>query len=597
MKQYILALSLVLFGFVACTESIPEREPSPVPTEGSQVFIYDNTPTNLKFIPSDPQQFVIKMGRAKEVASSAATIKLVVDDPDGVFTVPSSVSFAAGVTEADVLVKFDLQLGQKSTLTVGFADDNIYAYGSPKRTISVLRDYVWIDMGKVEYNEEDFGFGTALVPIQRAEGTNIYRLPDLYNYYDETIPKGLNLTFTLDDNYNAVSLPDGFTNLGTGYEIYWNTIKYGAYCTFTNVGSKYKLGYIITPDRSKLYVGSASFVWVEGFPGVEAKDYSMALSYLGHFIDPEGKADNAIVKFTSGVDVASYKYAVVNGALTASTAEGVANQIIDGTLASEEDTQGGYKLFPFTDAGKYSVIAVSYNAAGEAQEFGYVSFDFTPAGMESPWVSLGFCSYTDDLFIPMYSNDPLADIPTYDVEILEHKDTPGLFRLKNAYGAGYPYNEPGDYTESDVYIEINATDPNGVYIDYQPMGVDWGDGAAYIYSYASYYMDNGYTLEQAKAKGYCGAYANNVITFPVKRLLITFEGSSSLYYGNINGLWKVDMTSLRSSISKSAHLRSSISRSFNPKATSLTMKSIVPVKVKGKNVPAAVIINNRVAIK
>jgi len=591
-------ISSVFFASCAVDEVMDDRKPSPA-SLGS-VFISENTPSSLTFVPSDEQKFVIKVGRSQAAAGSAATVNLVVDDPDGVFTVPSAISFAAGAIEAEIPVTFDFQLGQSSSLTVGFDDADAYDYGKNTCTISVLRDYVWLDMGMVEYHEDDFGLTKpTLVPIQRAEGTNNYRLTDLYyhitieNEDPEPIPPGLHLPFTLDDEYNGVALPNGFTDLGTGYEIYWNTVNYAAYCYFKNNGNNYTLGYILTPNRSNLYIGGASFIWVVGYPGAMSTDYTISLNYLGHYIDMDD-VDNAIVRVTKGADAASYQYAVVNEALNATGAADVANKIIDGTIAAEEDTEGGYKLFPLENAGKYSVVAVTFDANGEAKEFGYVSFEFIPAGMDNPWVSLGFCKYTDDVFISLFSEDPSL-IPTYDVEILEHQDTPGLFRLKNAYGADYPYNDPGDYEERDVYIEINATDPDGVYIDLQSMGVDWGYGTNYIYSYASYLMDRGNSFAAVKAAGHCGTYKDNIITFPVKGLFIADD--DGLWEANPNGMTKIDMTSLRSSASKSAPLRSKWSRSSHSKKVSLESlekNSIQPVRVKGKDVPAAVIRNNMV---
>jgi len=282
--------------------------------------------------------------------------------------------------------------------------------------------------------------------------------------------------------------------------------------------------------------------------------------------------------------------------LNADSAEEIADKIIAGTIATEEDTESSYKIFPLTEAGLYSVVAVAFNENGDAKEFSYVTFEFIPAGMDDPWVSLGFCEYTDDLFIPLYA--PPSYIVTYDVEILEHRDKPGLFRLKNAYGEDYPYNDPGDYAEFNVYIEIDATDPDGVFIDYQSMGVNWGDGDAYIYSLASYMMDEGDTFEEVKEAGVCGTYKDGIITFPEDALFV--EDDYGLNDGNTNGLWKVDMTPLLSKTSKSALSsksvssksvlsKSGLSRSSNQVKSPLKMKSNLPVRVKGQNVPASVI--------
>ena len=153
--------------------------------------------------------------------------------------------------------------------------------------------------------------------------------------------------------------------------------------------------------------------------------------------------------------------------------------------------------------------------------------------------SLGMAQYTDDIVAPMFIEEPVYQ--PYEVEIQESVDNPGKYRLVNPYGEAYPYNEPGDWDASqDYYLVINAQNPNQVYIDYQPLGLDWGMGMMYVYSYASYYMDKGYPADQVAAAGYFGTLENGVITFPVKGLLFAMPSyNSSLYYANQSGAFKV----------------------------------------------------------
>jgi TonB-dependent SusC/RagA subfamily outer membrane receptor len=135
---------IIMFGsgfFMSCAvEEFADavREASPVPADGSQAFVFENMPSNLSFLPSDEQKFVIKVGRSESVSETATTVNLVVDDPDDLFNVPSFVTFAAGATEAEILVTFDFQLGQKASLTVSFDEADAYLYGKPNCTINVL---------------------------------------------------------------------------------------------------------------------------------------------------------------------------------------------------------------------------------------------------------------------------------------------------------------------------------------------------------------------------------------------------------------------------------------------------------------------------
>lgn len=160
------------------------------------------------------------------------------------------------------------------------------------------------------------------------------------------------------------------------------------------------------------------------------------------------------------------------------------------------------------------------------------------------WISLGYAIYRDDFMASLFGFDPIA----YEVEVQQHIEESGRYRLVNPYGAAFPYNEPGDWDASnDYYLEINAQDPQGVYIEQQALGIDWGYGMTYAYSLAANYMDNGYELEAIKAAGYCGTLENGVITFPAKTLLVTMESESDWYYANVNGGFAVVLPTAQNS--------------------------------------------------
>ncbi len=175
---------------------------------------------------------------------------------------------------------------------------------------------------------------------------------------------------------------------------------------------------------------------------------------------------------------------------------------------------------------------------------------------ESEWVSLGMCEYTEDFLASFFSVVGYSNlVVTYDVEIQENSEQPGLYRLVNPYGTDYPYNgvfgmpfDPGNH-----YMEINATDPEGVYIDMQDSGF-WSPayGEMYVYSQAAYYMDEqGYTLQDAKNWALTGSLRDGVITFPTQMTLIYFPYYTDiLYYANLNDAFKVVLPEARKDAKK-----------------------------------------------
>ena len=165
-----------------------------------------------------------------------------------------------------------------------------------------------------------------------------------------------------------------------------------------------------------------------------------------------------------------------------------------------------------------------------------VSLDFTTI-----WKSIGKALYTEDV-----ASSPGFGLQclTYEVEVEQAVENPNMIRLKNAYGAAFPYNEPGDYdTKKDYYITFNCEDPEGVYIDgWCEMGMDWGYGMFSMTSYGYYLMAKGNSFDAVKAAGYMGTLDENLcITFPVKGLVVQMA-NWGMAHANKNGAFKLDLS-------------------------------------------------------
>lgn len=172
-----------------------------------------------------------------------------------------------------------------------------------------------------------------------------------------------------------------------------------------------------------------------------------------------------------------------------------------------------------------------------ASPYGNTTFSGV-AVLPAPWVSLGMATVTDDFILPLFGYSPVI----YQVEIQENQENPGMYRLVNLFGEAYGIAcaEAGigmPYATEELYIEINAQDPEGVWIGLQSTGVDLGYGVMEIASMGWYYMNGGNSFEAVKAAGYMGTLADGVISFPTKGCLIT--DNDGMYYSNNNGAFKV----------------------------------------------------------
>lgn len=157
------------------------------------------------------------------------------------------------------------------------------------------------------------------------------------------------------------------------------------------------------------------------------------------------------------------------------------------------------------------------------------------------WKSLGTGTYTDGILAPFFGLEPV----TYNVQIMEHIDSAGLYRIMNPYSNSvYPYAD-GDCAEEGTYLLVNACDPDAVFIPEQSLGMDWGYGTMSFISVGARYLDQN-SFETVKSAGYFGTKENGVITLPTfttestegKTIYfqgIMYMGSDGYYCGMKNG--------------------------------------------------------------
>jgi hypothetical protein len=403
----------LLLAFASCTEDVT-RDLSPVQEGGGiQAYLSQDNETSLSFLPDSLPEFTVTVGRNN--TAGAATVDLLVKDSKNLLDAPTSVTFADGQATAEITVDLSrMALGQSTTLEVALANTaDRYYYGLASISIDVLRDYKWEDAGKVEFNDLDFGMGKLDVPIEWAQGTQLFRLPNLYHEYDESVPAGLHLQFYLDTlkvtgadgkEYRKMApleltkvMTLGQHNLGTGYNIYWrpDVPDYDGYFSFSNYGSSYTLNYLLV-QGSSLYIGAASFVWKDGFMGEEPDPYKGE--------DIEAKVDTDL----TGAASAGYFFGDEYFSYSAQDEYGSSVRVSVGDyvimLEHPEIFVSLEFLAPYNDqveipAGEYAinnselVSTVRVGNYAEAQD-GYGSFASVPATVVTPEVNLYFASGT-----------------------------------------------------------------------------------------------------------------------------------------------------------------------------------------------------------
>lgn len=140
------------------------------------------------------------------------------------------------------------------------------------------------------------------------------------------------------------------------------------------------------------------------------------------------------------------------------------------------------------------------------------------AAAQETWKPLGTGLMRDDIITSVYILD---DFYEFNVEIEESEQTPGRYRLVNAY-IECPTVGPQFPAEPKQYLIIDASDPQHVYIEPGYTAYYIGQGQQMlIWSIAEDYYNNLYgNWIKADEENVCGKLDRGVITFPSGSLLM-----------------------------------------------------------------------------
>ena len=242
--------------------------------------------------------------------------------------------------------------------------------------------------------------------------------------------------------------------------------------------------------------------------GYYIPDYSIDAEYLGIFTDKEQKPYAQIALNALGADAEKAVALVVTAA---DDATAVADALAAGEVTGT-DLVAGYNNIAIEEGmtGELQVVVASV-VEGAAMDVAAYKFEYYGGGA-NPWNSLGMGLWTDGIVPSLYN----ITAETYEVEILESNETPGLYRLVKPYGEAWPYASANQGTPAS-YLEIDATDSEGVLVMPQMLGVnvEGGDTELGFASMGAYYYNAGQaTLEELKEMGYLGKVIDGVIKLP-----------------------------------------------------------------------------------
>ena len=519
-NKYLMGLVVALAGLTSCNTDV---EGDYYSSDFANVS-FDSKGTSVSLSNTETTATIpVRVTRAKTEGAYTATYTAEASAP-GVFTESGNgtVSFADGegsaiinVTannvEKEVNYTYTLKLSDASVATADTTTNNQIS----THTITLYRDGDWTEWktwnkaGTCDYYYAGIFFtgedpDLPFLYRQNIVSTNKYQLKVQHWGSD------VDLILDYDSSTGVVYLPETFT----GYvHATYGPVSITDYTNYkpdaTERGKFDKEKGIISlaiyyfdPDGG--WGAGYEYIYLDGF--VRA-DYSItSLSFAGIFTDVSNNVF-AVGNLELGPDATTVKAVVVPAD---ADPEAVADAVAAGELEATDVTAGSiYVPVPEDMTGELQIVTVVL-ADGQVQTVSSTAFEYFGGGA-NPWKSLGVAYWTDDIVVPMFSQ--AGQSYTYQVEIQESTEKPGLYRVINAYA---PVAKAFGETGGETNIEINATDPSGVYILDQSIGLDFGYGDMSIESEGGYAVaTDGFDAAKAESPEVFGSVNDGVITFPV----------------------------------------------------------------------------------
>ena len=475
---FLAAASLV--GFTSCSD-----DPETTSLKGDQVFFGTDLSSTIQ-LEENSSSITIPILRLN--ADNAASYPIFTSDESGLFTLPTSADFAAGENTANLVITYNYaELTQDKeypcTLTIGDSE-NTSPYGLSKYEFTLVAPAPWTSLGKGTltddvitgaFNVENQVFEVEIQQSDKEPG--MYRLVDPYinnkyslsageggsssNYscylvIDATDPEAVTIA---KQNMGILSTDLGdFQMESTAPGTLDNGIitfpKGGIELSFTGYQSAFQA------NKSGLFK-----VVLPGASDVAAP--AVTVAYKGSFIDAASNKSNAVLDFSLNETATSYKFAVVEGNIAKNEAAltETAGKIVDGSLESTEGTASGSVLYPLAVSGTFTVVAVPFNAEGDAGAAAAAAFIYSAEGAPDI-VQVQTGNYT------VHVTDAKDG---YDCPLtLKAGDGFNEFVLDGLFGFT-DYAFIGEYAPTSLTITFDGT-VQGM----EDKGPRWGYGIAYV---------------------------------------------------------------------------------------------------------------------
>lgn len=572
-----IAAGALVLGLGACTDEV-SYDPT-APYQGNEVYFAENEQTSLQMLPEETSVDVT-LYRVKADADLEVALTYEAVDPDGnevndLFSVPSTITFPKDAKEIAVPISYafdKITSDTKYTVTITIDGKETSPWGLSQMTFSlsyapwsewervssepVSASYGWpfgiqflqylytrnslVNENKVQYMVPDPYSDVDFELIFEIDKTDFYINEDGDKCYRVRTPQ-VGIDLEIDKEGNKLAMQDIYSwymwawdNTKTPEDAYkWMAGRgYGEsnFNTRTGLLSVDYMCFSFTIEQGSAYQNAYYYFQ---FPGYA--DYSFAFNQVGSFVTTDGD-ESAVVSVYKGNDVHSFAATCLEGELNETQVEAAAKALVEsGKYETYTDNPTELRL-PMKDNGVYTLVVVGFDEMMNQVAVDSFVFEFESVQKENEWADFGQGDFTDYFLGGNigFGEEPF-EIYTWEVDVQQHKEIPGYFRLTNPYYT-WPVNVQYEYeiipNSKALYIDIHAEDPDGVYVDLSPIGIAIGNDDLYAYSVAANYLAGGQSLEDVKAAGYCGWLENGVIYFPAGTLADAMLPSGQMWPAN-----------------------------------------------------------------
>lgn len=472
---------------VALATACTEETYTPAESEaGAGVHFSRDLAQNVTLV-SGQSSITVPVLRADKEGALTVAVKSTQSQP--LFSIPSSVSFAAGSERADLELTFDpeaIEYDESYTVQLSLSDEvNVTAYGKTEVTLTLMMPAPWVSLGMATY-VDDFVttfYGVDNVPYEVEIQENqvnpgFYRL---VNPYGEAYP--YNDPGDWDDSRDyyleihaedptAVYIETQGMGCDWGYGEFIVSSIAGYYmANGQSLADVKAAGYTGTLEDGVisfpaevllfgmseyggggLYTSNGNGAFKVAMPGIVLKDYGVEVSYAGKYMNAKDEPAGVMANITAvGADVESVLVAMVEGNDVAAAVEG----IIDGSIEAVSAAGEGTVLIPFEtepEAGRCTIVAVAF-ADGEAQGYGTASFKYTPSdSVPETWTLVGTGDFEYTLFFGE-EDDPAVD---EGLELFRSDTDPTRYKI-GEWGFGVDFVFSYDAGTGEVLVEEQET--------------------------------------------------------------------------------------------------------------------------------------------